>query len=163
MKRHGGIDDAGRIIGKLVIEKQFADQIAEIAVMGFGHILGTEVSKKDGVGKLLSVTIMVEGKEPLVDATEEADHRIPDPLGSIRVNGRGYGIVEFVDSREVQCSLQQSSGTTCETDTIDRPGASCVWLGRDPDRMHLGRDKVESLVAHLTNWLETGEFQSDEQ
>lgn len=101
---------------------------------------------------------------------------------------RGFGLVEFKDRNQVECSLQQSSAIDLNSDDgIAHPGSSFIWLGcnsADPQyfipngdpswrpvpmpaeyiantRMHLGREEVQMLIEHLTNWLNTGQFVDD--
>jgi len=68
---------------------------------------------------------------------------------------RGFEFGTFHDSYDNECSIQQSSATDCES----APGAFALWLGMDGtahSRMHLDREQVAELVAHMTAWLETG-------
>lgn len=98
-------------------------------------------------------------------------------LGPVEKTARGFGTVQFKDHYGNDCSLQASSLAIYE-----KPGTSAVWLGCDeanpkrciqgsgwvpvqfPEdtlfntRMHLNREQVESLVAHLQAWLEKGSF-----
>lgn len=72
---------------------------------------------------------------------------------------RGFGIIEFKDSYEQECSIQDSS-------SVDPK----IWLGVDNTgkqisdqhgvfnsevgaRMHLDADQVEALVSILQKWL----------
>lgn len=72
---------------------------------------------------------------------------------------RGLEIVPFVDRGQCCCSLQQSSAIDVnQPNAIGRPGGTCIWLGADAARMHLGYDQVRDLVEHLQAWLETGSF-----
>lgn len=101
---------------------------------------------------------------------------------------RGFEFVRFRDHNGVECSLQQSSAIDLEADDAwDSPGSSLIWLGcnaADPKyfvpngnpswrsvempaeyvantRMHLNREQVQKLIAHLENWLSTGAFHDD--
>lgn len=78
-------------------------------------------------------------------------------LGRQTYTERGFPLLSFTDSYGLPCSLQASS-------MAERPvaGTSAVWLGVDAGtRMHLRRDKVVALVAHLQAWLgsEEGSFE----
>lgn len=83
---------------------------------------------------------------------------------------RGFDLVEFEDSNEVECSLQKSSVATddlvwlgCSTIGLKRfaPGG---WIDVDLDdgsyiantRIHLSRDQVAELLPILTRFVETG-------
>lgn len=87
-------------------------------------------------------------------------------LGKYSKNARNFELIEFRDAYDKECSLQQSSIIGEYDDAYDRPGSSCVWLGRDPDpadtqsstRMHLNREQVADLVDQLQCWLDTGAF-----
>ena len=94
------------------------------------------------------------------------------PLGKVRKTPRGFKRIDFIDRYDVKCSLQQSSLAT----------EDAIWLGpNDADprvlvkgdgwkpvpmpadyhantRMHLNRDQVIALVAHLNAWLKSGSF-----
>lgn len=73
---------------------------------------------------------------------------------------RGFALIEFTDRYGKACSLQKSSLAT----------EDCVWLGVDHgaidlppgvhclSRMHLTRRMAESLIKHLTTFVETGEL-----
>jgi hypothetical protein len=76
-------------------------------------------------------------------------------LGKVERIDNGFELVRFVDASEHECSLQQSSLAEFE-----EPGTSAVRLGVGvgPNRMHLRREQVESLVSALQNWLDTGSF-----
>ena len=88
------------------------------------------------------------------------------PLGPVKKTARGFQIIDFEDRYRVPCSLQQSSIFSDEN--ANNPGATAVWLGVDrrteqpdpanPTRMHLDRNQVQSLIAVLEMWLQTGEF-----
>jgi hypothetical protein len=74
-------------------------------------------------------------------------------LGPVEINDRGFEFIEFRDKYGEICSLQQSS--LAEN---DKPGTSAVWLGYERKRMHLDRNQVASLIAHLFQWLDAGTF-----
>lgn len=66
---------------------------------------------------------------------------------------RGFARGAFVDLSGQYCSLQESS----------RGDEAAIWLGVDQDvdgkagnRMHLTRERVASLLPHLTHFVETG-------
>jgi hypothetical protein len=80
---------------------------------------------------------------------------------------RGFELVVFFDHNGIECSLQQSSMTDLNHDA----GATAIWLGCDKNavphmghdmspRMHLDRQSVVELAAHLQAWLETGSFRT---
>jgi len=75
----------------------------------------------------------------------------------VKHTARGFETIAFDDRYGNRCSLQQSSAIDLDYDD-QKPGASFVWLGRESMRMHLDRQKVSELVAHLGRWLETGSF-----
>ena len=88
-------------------------------------------------------------------------------LGPIEQTQRGFEVVAFDDHYGAACTLQQSSLAVYE-----KPGSSAVWLGCEKNtephhvtgdalspRMHLTRDQVSALVAHLTKWLAHGSFE----
>lgn len=82
------------------------------------------------------------------------------PLGPIAHTGKGFEIVYFRDHYDADCSLQMSSLADYE-----QPGTSAVWLGLEESaragkpRMHLNREQVQALIAHLHNWLENDTFE----
>lgn len=75
-------------------------------------------------------------------------------LGEIGHTDRGFERIEFYDRNDQLCSLQQSSAAIED----GPPGSSALWLGIDGERMHLDREQVAALVAHLSAWLQTGSF-----
>lgn len=75
-------------------------------------------------------------------------------LGKIEETDRGFERIEFEDINDQLCSLQQSSAIIYD----GPPWSSAVWLGRGGERMHLDREQVAALVAHLSAWLQTGSF-----
>jgi hypothetical protein len=80
-------------------------------------------------------------------------------LGEVTYTDRGFERIDFKDCYGEECSLQQSSAI----EDSDIPGASFVWLGANnvsgrADRMHLNKEQVGELVAHLVNWMNTGSF-----
>lgn len=75
------------------------------------------------------------------------------PLGSVQLTDRRFELLEFVDHYDEPCSLQASSLATYE-----KPGTSAVWLGIADERMHLDRDQVTALIAHLQSWLDRDTF-----
>lgn len=66
---------------------------------------------------------------------------------------RGFDRIDFIDAYSEPCSLQASSVIF---DNPHGPGSSAVWLGHGDRRMHLSRQMVAELVAHLSAWLATG-------
>ena len=73
---------------------------------------------------------------------------------------RGFQRIDFKDAYGEPCSLQVSSSASMQA----------VWLGQEHEtihqvtgekcgaRMHLERRTVKSLIRHLQNWLDTGDF-----
>lgn len=95
----------------------------------------------------------------------------------VQNTNRGFQIVAFIDANGEACSMQQSSAIGEEDDAIDNPGSSMLWLGinrvqpqswppwkdvplpadcTSSGRMHLTRNQVKELVAHLRRWVRTG-------
>ncbi|MEE8262715.1 MAG: hypothetical protein V3R83_09660 [Gammaproteobacteria bacterium] len=74
-------------------------------------------------------------------------------LGSLELTERGFQVIEFKDLYGLHCTLQQSSLAHSE-----KPGGSAVWLGGKDERMHLTCEQVESLIADLQSWLDSGSF-----
>lgn len=72
---------------------------------------------------------------------------------------RGFERIDFMDNSLGPCSVQQSSVILDYPGSLQDPGSSALWLGRDNNRMHLDRDQVRELVAHLQAWLETGSLE----
>ena len=70
----------------------------------------------------------------------------------------GFQRLEFKDHNGEPCSLQQSSAVGGYKNAIDCPGSSYVWLGTEPNRMHLNREQVKDIMKLLTNWLKRGKF-----
>lgn len=81
-------------------------------------------------------------------------------LGTLTRTARGFERIDFKDLNGDDCSLQESS-------VADR---ACIWLGAEKNcfhpgtkeamapRMHLDRERVLALVAHLQNWLNRDTF-----
>lgn len=95
----------------------------------------------------------------------------------LRTTKRGFGIIEFKDRYDVECSLQMSSLATQPaiwfgvTDAEPMIMASLVQEGGKvwvkypihPDvhintRMHLTQEQVRALLPHLQRFVETGEI-----
>lgn len=86
-------------------------------------------------------------------------------LGAVERTSRGFEFIEFKDCYGEKCSLQASSLAEYE-----KPGTSAVWLGCEEarkhpvtgeplsPRMHLNRDQVTALIAHLQSWLDNDTF-----
>ena len=51
--------------------------------------------------------------------------------------------------------VQQSSAIGEYDDSLDKPGSSYLWVGKDH---HLNREEVAQLVKHLQHWLKTGQL-----
>jgi len=76
---------------------------------------------------------------------------------------RGFELIKFEDHYGLEYSLQQSSAIGDYPEAFEKPGSSCVWLGPGKnDRMHLNREQVFALVAHLNAWLDTGSFETSQ-
>jgi hypothetical protein len=95
-------------------------------------------------------------------------------LGAVEPTSRGFERIDFKDHYGVECSLQASSIAI-----YDKPGTSALWLGCNDanprvlvpgqswqpvkmpadyladTRMHLNREQVAALIAHLQSWLDT--------
>jgi hypothetical protein len=76
----------------------------------------------------------------------------------IKISGRGFEFIEFLDRNGIGCSLQQSSAVGDYDFSFDKPGSSFVWLGVDEYRMHLDRKMVSELLNYLQTWLNTHTF-----
>jgi hypothetical protein len=106
-------------------------------------------------------------------------------LGKTTKTKRGFETVEFKDHYGAACSLQASSLAVYETSAIwlgvddadpkifhgkaaehgIKTEATCGWVPYPiPDdvllttRMHLNRDQVGALIAHLQKWLRDDTF-----
>lgn len=103
-------------------------------------------------------------------------------LGKQTKTLRGFNKVDFIDSYDIPCSLQESSNSIpsvwlgptdakpeiLATDAMKlglRVERAFGWMPYPiPEkvllhtRMHLSRRQVVSLVNHLNCWLKTGEF-----
>lgn len=71
----------------------------------------------------------------------------------IKKTNRGFELIEFQDYNGEACSLQQSSLAI-----YVKPGTSAIWLGTEPNRMHLTEKQLLKLLPHLKSWAETGSF-----
>ena len=67
------------------------------------------------------------------------------------ITERGFSILFFWDTNNLECSLQSSSTATEE----------CIWLGFNKNRMHLNQKQVKKLLPYLKNFVETGEIFKD--
>jgi hypothetical protein len=86
-------------------------------------------------------------------------------LGEVELTPRGFKIIRFKDHYGEPCSLQASSLADYK-----KPGTSAVWLGCEEvrndhvtgqplsPRMHLNREQVAALIAHLQSWLDRDTF-----
>ncbi len=86
-------------------------------------------------------------------------------LGKLDHTSRGFELIEFKDHYGEPCSLQASSLAIYE-----KPGTSAIWLGCEEaknhhvtgealsPRMHLNREQVAALIAHLQSWLDNDTF-----
>lgn len=113
----------------------------------------------------------------------------PKPLGKYRSTQRGFKLLEFKDYNDHPCSLQASSLAVLEKpgtsavwlgpDEADprvlasqagrfgvMTGEATGWVPYPiPDdvllttRMHLNREQVASLIAHLQQWLAKDTFE----
>jgi hypothetical protein len=90
----------------------------------------------------------------------------------VELTQRGFGIIKFKDTNDVECSLQDSS-------SAEEPK---IWLGvKDANpkilvygegwkplvfpedtmfttRMHLNREQVKALLPYLQKFVETGDY-----
>lgn len=113
-------------------------------------------------------------------------------LGKNDYTNRNFGLVKFTDANGSKCSLQCSSAldfSHCD-DLPEEEAEDCfsrpmLWLGIDKidakimgangwqpfhippevllnSRMHLRVDQVKALIADLQTWLETEDFEEDE-
>lgn len=100
----------------------------------------------------IEMATMLEGM--IVSNQPEPENSSSDCNPEVQVTSRGFEIVEFEDSHEDSCSLQQSSAAD----------GYYVWLGKTStgNRMHLNASQVEMLVMRLQNWLATGSFKTIE-
>jgi hypothetical protein len=95
-------------------------------------------------------------------------------LGAVEPTSRGFDRIDFKDHYGVECSIQASSLAI-----YGKPGTSALWLGCNDanprvlvpgqswqpvkmpadyladTRMHLNREQVAALIAHLQSWLDT--------
>ena len=81
----------------------------------------------------------------------------------VKRTDRGFELVDFMDTNLAPCSVQQSSVVLNYPDSLQNPGSSALWLGRDADRMHMDREQVAELVAHLQAWLKTGSLELQQE
>lgn len=51
--------------------------------------------------------------------------------------------------------VQESSAVGNYDDSMDRPGSSFLWIGKDH---HLNREEVAELIEHMRQWLDTGQL-----
>lgn len=101
----------------------------------------------------------------------------PPSLGAVEPTSRGFERIDFKDHYGIECSLQASSLANHAN-----PGTSAVWLGCNDanprvlvpgegwqpvkmpadyladTRMHLNREQVAALIAHLQGWLDADTF-----
>jgi len=70
---------------------------------------------------------------------------------------RGFRIVEhekYADNaRTLTRLVQESSAIGDYEDSMDTPGSSFLWVGKDH---HLDREEVEELIGRMQEWLDTG-------
>lgn len=77
----------------------------------------------------------------------------------IEKNVCGFERAEFVDDRDEECSIQQSSAIDGTDRGIDNPGSSFLWLGPESRRMHLDREQAKELAEMMLRWAETGSLE----
>ncbi|HKT54522.1 MAG TPA: hypothetical protein VJP88_08715 [Caulobacteraceae bacterium] len=65
---------------------------------------------------------------------------------TVKHTSRGFAVAEFRDRYGIQCSIQESS----------LAGEACLWLGAEPNRMHLTQDMAAALIPLLRRFAETG-------
>ena len=56
--------------------------------------------------------------------------------------------------------FQESSAKGDYEDSLDRPGSSFLWIGRNH---HLNREEVAEFVKHLQRWLDTGSLSVEDK
>lgn len=64
------------------------------------------------------------------------------------ITERGFDLIEFKDSYNKECSLQESSMAP-----LDK-----IWLGTVGNRMHLDQKQVAELLPYLENFVKTGDL-----
>lgn len=77
-------------------------------------------------------------------------------IGKATINGRGFGIVEFVDQYGAKCSVQCSSAIGEYADSWSHPGSSYLWIGvNDADPKILASQAREYGVEtdQTTGWV----------
>lgn len=79
----------------------------------------------------------------------------------LELTPRSFERFDFDDANDQVCSLQQSSAVL-EPEGFDKPGSTGIWLGVNPNRMHLSKEQVQWLAGQLICWLQTGGFQIHE-
>lgn len=77
---------------------------------------------------------------------------------------RGFQVVahdgyDTDESRGLRRLVGESSAIGVYEDSLDRPGSSYLWVGRDH---HLNREEVAELVKYLQTWLATGRLFSED-
>ena len=73
-----------------------------------------------------------------------------------RYSERGFPYLHhppYIDGSDA--IIRQSSVVGSYSDSLDRPGTSCLWIGSEH---HLNREEVAALIGHLQSWLDTGEI-----
>ncbi len=96
----------------------------------------------------------------------------------VKYTGRGFAVAEFKDSKDQECSIQESSiaGDACiwlgidDVEVIDYAGTPKVIelkkLGGDVramGRMHLTQKQVAELLPLLNMFVQTGLLTNEEQ
>ena len=68
---------------------------------------------------------------------------------------RGFIIIEHemyasLDHNKTRL-IQESSILGDYQDSLDNPGSSCLWIGKDH---HLNREEVKELIEYMQYWLD---------
>lgn len=71
-----------------------------------------------------------------------------EPTINLITSDRGFKRGEFRDHNNEKCSIQESSLAT----------EDCLWLGADPNRMHLTRAQVQELLPMLSCFAYSGKL-----
>lgn len=69
---------------------------------------------------------------------------------------RGFGLVEFQDAYEAECSIQESSAVGNTAEEHDRPGSSYLWIGVDDPKPQILASQTRELglpTAQQNGWV----------
>jgi hypothetical protein len=81
-------------------------------------------------------------------------------LGKVEKTERGFERIDFKDFYGEACSLQKSSLATEDAIWLGCEESKVHHVTKEPlsPRMHLNREQVLALVAHLQNWINRDTF-----